>query len=495
MRKIGVAVLLAICTLLSGLGARPVMAESLASEFWWVDPSQAFVVNGQLVWTQVRNDLWDHAGVEASEMARGLGLNFPSPDYRDHVPSSVKLEDQTFVEKKPGTCTFIWSRDCFNSKAPRVEKVWFHSGNLNRVVVMSWDDTYWNGQRKGDGFYIRDGKRFVRFDEVAPAFGGYVHQDSRGLIYVDMPPRVPGLQAAEACVMNGQYDTCDLASMLLPEAVGTRGSEDAFWLLGYQADTRSRDGVYGRLFRMWNQAGLRYDGRKPTALDTLTEAIDKVVILVSTAYLIDAGMDALMWRYAPAEAMKAAQFQAERDYRVAAYMAAKAPAAVVARAAEKMVGESVLPEMSRPPGRGFYYLVRSYPSPAPARAQEELAGGFVRPIPGYPGKYLVKEFGTRADGYWMDNYVCGTCIEAKGNYDWLVKNGRINPSFYKTEDGAIPKIVKELRIHVRETAMFDDNVYWAFEGKSFMDAFRTYLGEYHPDLYELLDSKVFFSTP
>jgi hypothetical protein len=95
----------------------------------------------------------------------------------------------------------------------------------------------------------------------------------------------------------------------------------------------------------------------------------------------------------------------------------------------------------------------------------------------------------------MDNYVCGTCIEAKGNHEWLVKDGRINPAFYKTEDGAIPKIVNELRIHVQEAQMFDDKIGWAFEGRGFMDAFKNYLSEYHPDLYELLDSKIFFSTP
>jgi hypothetical protein len=377
LRRIGIAILLVVRLLLSNMtmSSAEAEAEPVSNQFLWVDPSRAFVVNGELVWTEVRTDLWDHAGVEAAEMARGLGLDFPTPDYRTHIAPRVSPEDRAFVVGTPGTCRFIWNRDCFDSLAPEVDKVWFHSGNLHRLVAITWNDTYWNGQRKGDGYYKRDGKRFVRFDEVVPAFGGYIHQDNRGLVFIDMPPRVPGLQAAEACVMNGQYETCDLASMLLPEAIGTRGYEDAVWLLGYQADTRSKDGVYGRLFRLWNRQGLQYDGRKPTALDFVNEAINNIAIMVSTVYLIDAGADALLWRYAPAEAMRVAQFQAEQEYRIAAYMAAKAPAAEVARAAERMVGESVLPEMSRPPGRGFYYLFRSYPSSGRPVPRKSLRAG------------------------------------------------------------------------------------------------------------------------
>ncbi|HEY3366131.1 MAG TPA: hypothetical protein VGK74_13850 [Symbiobacteriaceae bacterium] len=501
MRKIGVALFLVVCTLLSGLLAKPVLADPPAveagllpaTEFTWVDPGSAFVMNGELVWTEVRFDLWGHAGVEAWEMARGLGLHFPKPEYRDHAPFGVKLEDRTFVQMMPGTCKFVWSRDCFDH-TPEVDKVWFHSGNLNRFVVISWEDTFWNGQRMGDGFYKRNGKRFVRFDEVAPAFGGFVRQDSRGLVFVDMPPRVPGFQAAEACALNRQIETCNLGSLLVPEAVGTRGDEDVFWLLGYEADTGGKDGVYGRLFRLWNQAGLRYDGRKPAALDIVNESIDKVAILVSTTYLIDAGVDAMMWRYLPIEAMKAAQFQAERESRIAAYMAAKVAPAEVAKAAENVIGDVVLPEGSRPPDRGFFYLVRSFRNPAPANFQQTAAGTFIRPIPGYPGKYLVREFGTRVNGYWMDNYVCGECIEAKGYYDFLVKDGRINPSFYKRPDSAVPELVKELRTHVRETLPFDDNVHWVFDGSAFMDAFKIYLKEFESDLYELLDSRIFFSS-
>jgi hypothetical protein len=471
------------------------------------------VINGKVLTVRhIYRDLWGGAGIEHAEMAQVLDLYELDPGYR-----SVSLENwkyggfpkQLAETMKTVPCSrWGWLPDtCY---AEEKDKVWFFSRQFRQAVVLTWDDTYANGRRVGNGYYKRDGMKIVRFDEVVPYYGGTMFVHESGLIEIQMPPRHTVASDLQGCVMNQLLDSegnCDVKSAFLPSAYGTYGEDKVFAILGWQADRGGTNAAADTIRRHMNLNALKIDGRTPTMKDRAKEMLDSgafwipfTVMVLEGNYLLAAAVE----YYFPEWATGSTTLARPRAVENADELLEREPAfvngvqmaesEVRSLALQKYGLDEVVGEFEAASARGWYWKIRSM-SPAAARAQAMQDGEILEIV---PGKYIAKEFFTGGtNGVWADGYdeVASLLRENKGYHGFMVKNGAIDPSFVTTKDKGVLKIVDQIERYVRATQSAGDRVQVAFDEPTFPAALEEWLATNRPDLYRLMgtgDGKVFW---
>lgn len=320
---------------------------------------------------------------------------------------------------------------------------------------------------------------------MVPYFGGQVGVDGRGLVRVNMPPRRP-ITAFEGCLLHGEVDACDLSHFYLPEAYGTYGEDVILALMGWQLDTRHFDAVMPGIIKQINAEALRRHGKTATLLDRLKDAADAASIMIPMIVLaVETGGAALalLEFYLPDEFIRSATVAEIATARETLIEDEFQLQGALADQASEMFGiprGEILGDFNPAPDRGWWWKLRTF-SPAAAEAQRR-DGGVVLEIT--PGRYLCREYSLYEGGPFVDHYdPAGALIyEEKGYHGFMVKNGRINPSFREKE--SFQKIVAQLDRQVHGARLYDDYIVWTFEkGDPFKGAFEVYLQEERPELW------------
>lgn len=475
-----------------------------------VDPQRNIIVNDKVVSVnKIYRDLWGSPGLEHGEMAKVLGLEAPTPNYRNVNLSNWGYggAPKEWIDVLKRTTCKTWFGLTTSCYADEKDKVWLYDATLRQALVITWTDTFANGKRVGDGFYKRDGQKAIRFDEVVPYYGGFVSVNSRGLIQVTMPPRNEVATDAESCIFNRLLNAegdCNIKEAFLSSAYGTFGKDKLFAILGWQADTNNNT-VADTIRRELNYQALKIEGRTPTMKDKLVEMADTAafwipfIVLVMEANLMAGVMVEYYFpRVAPPARMsvavpRTAEWADEAFEREAAVIAGvrMSEAEVTALARQKYGIDKVVGEFQGASQRGWYWKIRSM-TPSAARAQMMQDGEVLEIV---PGKYIAREFYTGgSNGVWMDGYdeVSALLRENKGFYRFMVKNGSIDPAFIKNEK--FLNIVDQLERQVTAARVAGDRLQWIFNEPEFPRAFENWLAINRPALYRLMgtsDGKVF----